>query len=155
MKTRCPKCGKQIDGAFCKWCGSPAPTMPAPDDATFDGSNTRKSNGAINKFWSKMRAPFPWFLNLIILIFLWHVFVCLPSPDYPDISINPLTDVAVLKMPGPSALGITDPVEADAFRKGRDLTGISAGELSLNRAARKWFDIYAMVFPYQVEIVDK
>ena len=31
MMIRCPKCGNQIDGPFCKWCGAAAPTGSTDD----------------------------------------------------------------------------------------------------------------------------
>lgn len=94
-------------------------------------------------------------IGIPVLIFLWHLLVCLPSADHPDLSINPLTDVATVKMAGPGAVGITDPAAVSAFRTARDFTGIPTAERSLNLAARKWFDIYAMIVPFKVEIIDK
>lgn len=39
----CPSCGKQIDGAFCKWCGSAVPTMSPPDDAAVKRKKTENT----------------------------------------------------------------------------------------------------------------
>lgn len=71
--------------------------------------------------------------------------------------INPLTDVATLKMPGAERL---------AFTGGRDLVVLPAAErnlplskvlvrICLNRHARQYLDLYAMIVPYRVNIIDK
>ena len=54
-----------------------------------------------------------------------------------------------------AAVGINDPAEASSFRIARDLTGIPTAERSLSLAARKWFDVYAMILPFKVRVPSK
>lgn len=91
---------------------------------------------------------------IIGLVVAWHVVVCLSmNNEYYD--VNPLTDVATLKLPGAAAYGITDPAEATGFKWGRALTGVPAAEYQLNLYARKYLDLYALIIPYRVSIIDK
>jgi hypothetical protein len=76
-------------------------------------------------------------------------------------NINPLTDVATLKMPGAERL---------AFTGGRDLyihdtvVVLPAAERKLrviqvrsclNHYARQYLDLYAVIVPYRVNAIDK
>jgi hypothetical protein len=91
---------------------------------------------------------------LVAVIAGWHVYVWM-SMENEYYTINPLTDVAILKMPGAASYGITDPQEAAGFNGGRDLVGVPAAERKLNLYARRYLDLYAMIVPYRVNIIDK
>lgn len=86
-------------------------------------------------------------------VVVWHIFVC-NSMDNVYWSINPLTDVATLKMPGAASIGITDPAEKAGFEGGRALVGVPIAENKLNLYARQYFDLYAWIVPYRVAIKD-
>ncbi|MGD0942547.1 MAG: hypothetical protein ABR905_22885, partial [Terracidiphilus sp.] len=59
------------------------------------------------------------FLAAIALV--WHL-ILLSKLSGPKVSINPLTDVAVVRMPGPSNFGIANPQQAAEFEGARDFT---------------------------------
>ena len=84
----------------------------------------------------------------------WHVYVCL-TMENESYAINPLTDVATLKMPSAASSGITDPEGVAAFKWGRNLTGAGAAEQELGLYARRYMDVYAILIPYRIAIVDK
>jgi hypothetical protein len=84
---------------------------------------------------------------------VWHI-ILLSQLSGPKVNINPLTDVAVVMMPGPSEFGITNPEQAAAFEGARDITGVPIAEHRLNNYARQYLDVYAMVLAYRVSIVD-
>lgn len=90
---------------------------------------------------------------IVGIAFAWHILL-LSQWSGPKVNINPLTDVATVRMPGPSDIGITNAEQAAAFEGARDLTGIPIGEHKLNNFARQYLDVYAMVLPYRVSIVD-
>lgn len=105
---------------------------------------------------------------LIAVVLFWHAFLSLTArreycsdPESPQIckmrvtlEINPLTDVATVKMPGASSFGITDRMGTLGFNWGRSLTGGLAAENQLNLYARQYLDVYAMILAYRVRIVD-
>ena len=100
----------------------------------------------------KTRAVAP--IIFLLLVVVWHGVVS-HSMENESYQINPLTDVVTLKLPGAAAYGITDPQEAAGFNGGRDLVGVPNAEHKLNLYARDHLDVYAMVVPYRVNIVDK
>jgi hypothetical protein len=91
---------------------------------------------------------------ILAAIFLWHVYVCL-SMENESYNVSPVTDVVTLKLPGAASYGITDPQEAAGFNGGRDLVGVPNAEHKLNLYARQYLDVYAMIVPYRVSIIDK
>lgn len=105
-------------------------------------------------YWCDMRKAGITVLIIAVLVFIWHL-ILWSMWGGPYVNINPITDVAIVKMPGPSAFGITDPQTAAAFEGGRDLTGVPIGEHKLNNYARQYLDVYAMVLPYRVSIVNQ
>ena len=84
-------------------------------------------------------------------------------------NINPLTDVATLKMPGaerlvPGAERLVPGAERLVFSGGRDLVFLPAAgrklrviqvRSCLNHYARQYLDLYAMIVPYRVNAIDK
>ncbi len=87
-------------------------------------------------------------------IILWHIFVSI-SMENAYWSINAVTDVATVKMPGAASVGITDPIEKVGFEGGRSLVAVPIAENKLNLYARQYFDLYAWIVPYRVRIQDK
>jgi tRNA_anti-like len=90
----------------------------------------------------------------VAVVALWHIFVAV-SMDNAYWSINPLTDVATVKMPGAASVGITDPMEKAGFEGGRSLVAVPIAENKLNLYARQYFDIYVWIVPYRVSVTDK
>src|SRR5580692_8321332 len=101
-----------------------------------------------------MRKAIP-ILIVLVAIVGWHFQLCM-SMDNECYNINPLTDVATLKMPGAERL---------AFKGGRVVV-LPAAERNLplskvlvrsclNRHARQYLDLYAMIVPYRVNTIDK
>ena len=88
------------------------------------------------------------------VVFLWHAYIC-QTMENESYAINPVTDVVTLKLPGAASYGITDPQEVAGFIGGRNLTGIPNAEHKLSLYARQQLDIYAMILPYRVTIIDK
>lgn len=71
---RCPKCGNQIDGPFCKWCGAAAPTG-STDDAPV------KRN--IFAWFRGLDAPRKtWIIGGLILVFLLFIFILFMIPEH-------------------------------------------------------------------------
>ena len=79
---------------------------------------------------------------LIVLVSGWHL-LCLPIRD--DVAVNWLTDIVTIK--GPTAA-------TDLGRSLRDIVGIPEAERQFSLFARRNLDIYAMLIPYRVVIVD-
>jgi hypothetical protein len=61
-------------------------------------------------------------IAVLVAVVGWHVYVAM-SMENESYSVNPVTDVAILKLPGAASYGITDPQEAAGFNGGRDVTG--------------------------------
>lgn len=79
MIIRCPKCGKQIDGAFCKWCGAAALTRSTKDDAPV------KRN--IIAWFRGLDAPRKaWIIGGLILVFLLFILCTIPAPTPPSVT---------------------------------------------------------------------
>ncbi|HTA23028.1 MAG TPA: hypothetical protein VK763_05805 [Terriglobales bacterium] len=79
---------------------------------------------------------------LIVLIGGWHL-LCLPI--HGDVSVDWLTDIVTMK--GPNAA-------TELGRSLRDIVGVPEIERQLSLYARRNLDIYAMLIPYRVVIVD-
>jgi hypothetical protein len=94
-----------------------------------------------------MRKAIP-ILIVLVAIAGWHFYVCMSWRMNECYDINPLTDVATLKMPVPGAVRL-------ALTGGRDLVGLPAAGRKLNLCARQYLDLYAMIVPYRVNIIDK
>jgi hypothetical protein len=69
--------------------------------------------------------------------------------------VNWLTDIATLKLPSAASSGITSPEGVAGFNWGRNLIGVPDAERQLGLYARRYVDVYAMLMPYRVSIVDK
>lgn len=69
--------------------------------------------------------------------------------------IDWLTDIATLKLPSAATSGITNPEIAGWAQLGRNLIGVPEAERQLSLYARRNVDVYAMLVPYRVTIVDK
>jgi hypothetical protein len=92
---------------------------------------------------------------LIAAILVWHIFIWSKIPSNASIDVNPLTDVAHIRISGASQMGFTDPSSISAFNGVRDLVGGTIGERELGNYAREYFDIYAMILPYHIIISDE
>jgi len=101
-----------------------------------------------------MKKFFPFIVIIIALVFVWHLLVS-ASMSNENWSINPLTDVATLKMPGPAESGITDPQGIAAFEGARALVAVPIAENKLGVYAREYVDLYALLIPYRVTVVDR
>jgi hypothetical protein len=88
------------------------------------------------------------------VVFTWHLVIS-HSMENEFYTINPITDVATLKMPSAASYGITDADAVASFNGGRDLTGIPGAEHKLNLYARQHLDLFAMIVSYRVIIIDK
>ncbi|MGD0598800.1 MAG: hypothetical protein ABR988_03190 [Terriglobales bacterium] len=113
----------------------------------------------------------PGFVLLIVvgLAIVWHIILYLPMDRercVDEVSsgtcklrltlrVNPLTDVAVITAPPAAAFGITDPAVAAGFQWGFALTGTPTAESQLNLYARQYLDLYAMLLPYRVSIINQ
>jgi hypothetical protein len=91
---------------------------------------------------------------VLAFLFVWHLVVC-HTMENENCVIDPVTDIATVKMPGAAAYGITDPDTVAGFNGGRNLTGVPNAEHYLNLGARKNLDLYAMIVSYRVTIIDK
>jgi hypothetical protein len=107
-----------------------------------------------------MRKAIP-ILIVLVAIAGWHFYVCM-SMENECYNINPLTDVATLKMLGAERL--VPGAERLVFTGGRDLVVLPAAERKLrviqvrsclNHYARQYLDLYAMIVPYRVNTIDK
>jgi hypothetical protein len=98
---------------------------------------------------------------LAAVLFGWHVYVCSLMErnlrnllgDAPN--INPVTDVATIKTPGPKAFGLTDMANVSSFYIARDNTAKPSAKSAFDLYAREHMDLYAMIFQYQIKIVDE
>jgi hypothetical protein len=104
-----------------------------------------------------MRKAIP-ILIVLVAIAGWHFYVCM-SMENECYNINPLTDVATLKMPGvPGAVRLSltggRVVVLPAAERNLPLSKVLV-RICLNRHARQYLDLYAMIVPYRVNIIDK
>jgi hypothetical protein len=94
-------------------------------------------------------------LTTATVVVIWHLIIWAEIPNTKNLDINPITDVATVKLPGASSLGFTDPQQIAAFNGARDLVGAPIGERRLSNFARQYLDVYAMILPYHISIVDQ
>jgi TonB family protein len=94
-------------------------------------------------------------LTILIAVILWHLIIWTKLPTNPQFSVNPITDVATVKLPSASSLGFTEPSAIAAFNGARDVVGAPIGERKLSNYAREYLDIYAMILPYHISITDQ
>jgi hypothetical protein len=101
-----------------------------------------------------MRKAIP-ILIVLVAIAGWHFQLCM-SMENECYNINPLTDVATLKMPGAERLAFTGGrvVVLPAAERNLPLSKVLV-RLCLKRHARQYLDLYAMIVPYRVNIIDK
>jgi hypothetical protein len=102
-----------------------------------------------------MRKAIP-ILIVLVAIAGWHFHVCMSMENECYNNINPLTDVATLKMPGAERLASTGGrvVVLPAAERNLPLSKVLV-RICLNRHARQYLDLYAMIVPYRVNIIDK
>jgi hypothetical protein len=99
-----------------------------------------------------MRKAIP-ILIVLVAIAGWHFQVCM-SMENECYNINPLTDVATLKIPGAERLAFTGGRVLPAAERNLPLSKVLV-RICLNRHARQYLDLYAMIVPYRVNIIDK
>lgn len=58
--TLCPNCGKRTEGAFCIWCGTPAPTRSTQDDAPVKTGINPSSPKTTSSPVKPVKAGIPW-----------------------------------------------------------------------------------------------
>ena len=91
---------------------------------------------------------------IVAAIVGWHILVCLRIENE-SYEVNWLTDIATLKLPSAASAGITSPEGIAGFNWGRNLIGAPEAERQLSLYARRYVDVYAVLIPYRVNIVDK
>ena len=93
-------------------------------------------------------------IGLLVAVFLWHVYLSM-SLSTSRLSVNPLSDVVSVQLPGPETTGSTDPIEHAIVQGGLSLVAAPIAENKLNLYARQHFDLYAWLVPYRVAFDSK